>query len=227
MFILLSLTNTLLLANENTKDVDLRLVYSSDFHSEIKPCGCSEQGNLGGILRRASKFSTLKQSQPHTVFVSAGDILDKTDEQNRIKANYMLEGHTYLELDAILPGERDMEFPLKELNKHRLPWVLSNKTKTLPFADHIKHRLNSGKRIIIDGVLERALIRNRKVHLQQADKSLKQILKKTKARNTDFIILLVHGSEEFTNKFVNWPLIDVIVRGHLDDVVNHYQQIHT
>ena len=146
LFVLLSQANTLLLANENTKDVDLRLVYSSDFHSEIKPCGCTAQGNLGGILRRASRFSTLKQSPPYSVYVSAGDILDKTDEQNRIKANYMLEGHTYLNLDAILPGERDLAFPLKTLNKYRLPWVLSNKTKTLPFADHIIRRLNvSGK----------------------------------------------------------------------------------
>lgn len=57
LFVLLSLTSTISLAKEN---IDLRLIYSSDFHAEIKPCGCTAEGNLGGILRRASKFSTLK-----------------------------------------------------------------------------------------------------------------------------------------------------------------------
>jgi len=224
LFVLLSLTNPFLLAKENVKGVDLRLVYSSDFHSEIKPCGCSAQGNLGGILRRATKFSMLKKSHMNTVFVSAGDILDKTDEQNRIKANYMLQGHNYLGLDAILPGERDLAFTLNTLNKNRLPWVLSNKTKTLPFAEYIKRRLDSGKNVLIYGVLEPALVENTKINLLQADKALKKILRKTDAAHDDFIILLVHGLEKFTHQFSDWPLIDVIVRGHLEDVVNQNNQ---
>lgn len=217
LFVLLSLTSTISLAKEN---IDLRLIYSSDFHAEIKPCGCTAEGNLGGILRRASKFSTLKKSQPNTVLVSAGDILDKINEQNTIKANYMLEGHTHLGLDAILPGERDLAHPPSTLNKFRLPWVLTNKTKTLPFTDHIKRRLSSGRTVLIYGLLEPTLAQNNEIYLQNPEKSLKQVLSKTKANKNDFVILLVHGSKEFTKSFTKWPLIDVIVRGHLDAKVD-------
>ncbi len=222
LFVLLSITNTALPGEVN---IDLRLVYSSNFNGEIKPCGCSAEGNLGGILRRASKLSTLKKSLSNTVFVSAGDILDKISEQNRIKADYMLEGHTYLDLDAILPGERDLAYPVKTLKKHQLPWVLTNKIKTLPFADHIERRLSSGKTVFIYGVVEPNLDKNIQRYLQPSDKILKRVLKRTKASDNDFVVLLVHGSESFANKFTKWPLIDIIVRGHLDGIVKKNNRI--
>src|SRR3990172_3565905 len=117
-----------------------RLVYSSDFHGELKPCGCSAEGNLGGILRRATVFDELRKESIETLFVSTGDIRGEGDEQDQIKPRYMLEGHRELGLDDILPGERELLYPIPLLENDHLPWVFTNNASDLQIALHLQRQ---------------------------------------------------------------------------------------
>ena len=208
-----------MLASAAAVKSEIQLVYSSDFHGELKPCGCTPEGNLGGILRRATKFSEFKAQNPDTIFVSAGDILGHQDEQGLIKADYMLKAQEKLGLDAILPGERDLAFPSKLINQYALPWVLTNQKGNISFVDHIRRRLSNGKNVLIYGLLDPALSHSVKtVGLQDPASSLRDVFKKTNAQMDDFVILLVHGSDKFVQPFTQYKLIDVIVQGHLDAV---------
>jgi len=211
----------------------LTLVYSSDFRGELKPCGCTEEGNLGGILRRATKFSVLrskfgseqrakiKKAHQNILFVSAGDILSSGDEQALIKAQYILEGQHLLNLDAILPGEKDIQHKISLLKKFPLPWVLTNRSKKLPFDDHQQRFLKTGRRVLIFGLLQPELLNRKKQRwLHDPSKSLKAAFIKTKAHKDDIIILLLHGNDDFIKRFQKISLIDVFVRGHLQDIVS-------
>ena len=203
----------------------LTLVYSSDFRGELKPCGCTEEGNLGGILRRATKFSELKSKIKNThqniLFVSAGDILGSSDEQALIKAQYILEGQNLLKLDAILPGEKELHHKNSLLKKFPLPWVLTNQTNQLPFDDHQQRLLQSGRRVLIFGLLQPELVNKNKRHLlHNPSMALKTAFLKTKASKDDMIILLLHGNDDFIKRFQKTSLVDVFVRGHLHDVVS-------
>lgn len=208
-----------------TQPPDLHLIYSSDFLGELKPCGCSETGNLGGILRRATVYEELKKKHPDAVFVSAGDILGAADEQGHIKAEYMLEGHAHLNLDALLPGEKDLAFPIERLTSNDLPWVLTNKTTPLTFAAYRYRHLSSGQRVIILGLLEPGLPGIPKSWLSDPDRALDQALADTQAVAADIVILLLHGEQGFAQRFSQRPLIDVIVRGHLDRPVSSTTQV--
>ena len=198
-----------------------RLVYSSDFRGELKPCGCSQEGDLGGVLRRVTKFTQLRQQAKETIFVSAGDILGPPDEQGVIKGRYMLQAHRYFALDAILPGEQDLLHPLASLQKADLPWVLTNNDGNLPFADHRERHLPAGKRLLVFALLDPQLTdASHKKHLRPPETALQNALRRTKAKAADLIILLLHGNENFAGKFAQQPLLDIIVRGHLHKPVS-------
>lgn len=98
-----------------------QLVYSSNFNGELKLYGCSIEGNLGGILRRATKLNEIKSHNQDAVLVSAGDVLGPVTEQGVIKASYMHSGIASYQMDAILPGEQDLAYDEKLLLNRKLP----------------------------------------------------------------------------------------------------------
>lgn len=193
-----------------------RLIYSSNFNNELKPCGCSKEGNLGGILRRASRLEQLRKETGRLVTVSAGDILGKRDEQGQIKANYMLRGIAELKLDAILPGEQDLQYPMAVLKKRPLPWVLSNGDDTLSF-DRYRERQLGGHRLLILGLLDPGMVTaNHKTHLLNMGNALNSVLASRHVTEKDIVIVLIHSTEAKALPFTRHPRVDVVVRGHLD-----------
>ncbi len=165
-----------------------RLVYSSNFNNELKPCGCSKEGNLGGLLRRASRLQQLRKETGHIVVVSADDILGKHDEQGRIKARYMLQGIAKLKLDAILPGEQDLQHPLAVLQKRSLPWVLSNGDDSLSF-DRYRERQMGGRRLLILGLLDPDTVTAKhNTHLSDMNSALRTILVARHVTDQDIVV---------------------------------------
>ena len=222
---------TLLLFNQHyvLGNEQLNLIYSSDFIGEIKPCGCSEKGNLGGILRRATKLDELRRL-PNPILVSAGDILyydentasnkDKQNtltvqqEQNNIKSHYILKAYEQYRLNAILPGEEDLQYGLDMLSQYSLPWLLSNQEQTDMLKKIISLTSPGNKKIYILGVIEPALTK-KIMKLSEPAVALNILSKQYNIKKEDFVILLTHGSEKFSNNLSRLPYIDIIVRGHI------------
>ena len=48
------------------------LVYSGNLDSELEPCGCSEEGDLGGLRRHATVLAQLREQHPELVALSSG-----------------------------------------------------------------------------------------------------------------------------------------------------------
>ena len=197
-----------------------QLVYSSNFNGEIKPCGCSVEGNLGGILRRATKLNELRLHNKNTVLVSAGDILGVVTEQSVIKARYMLQGIESYAMDAVLPGEQDLLYDPEILFKSRLPWVLTNQ-HALPVERYRKKVLSDGQRIVIFGILDPALIKaqNQPV-VSEPVAALENALREAKVTETDVVILLLHTASDDIRHFESNALLDIIVRGHIEKPVD-------
>lgn len=193
-----------------------QLIYASDLYGELKPCGCSDKGNLGGVLRRASKLEALAAENTNTVVVSAGDILSGLDEQGRIKSKYILQAYAELGIDALLAGERELRFATEVLHKHPLPWVLSNAGKASGFPRKQIKKLGNGKRVIILGVLQQTLTG---LELDEPAAAILRELKEVRLDKNDTIVLLVHGDKAYAERFAALNQIDVIVRGHLDGPV--------
>lgn len=105
---------------------ELTLVYSGNLNGELEPCGCSEEGDLGGILRRASKIQALRKSYPDLILVSSGGLVSFESAQDRLKGKYIFAGLETLSYDAIGIQWRDLAFGLSLLTDSKLPWLASN-----------------------------------------------------------------------------------------------------
>lgn len=117
------------------------IIYSGNLDGELEPCGCSEAGDLGGILRRASKIEELRKQQPHLFLISSGSLLANASPRDRLKSEYILKGIATMNYDAIGLQWRDLAYGVDFLNTTPLPWVVTNWKKSDTFSPwrHIEH----------------------------------------------------------------------------------------
>lgn len=104
----------------------LTLIYSGNLDGELEPCGCSPEGDSGGIRRRATKLAELRQDNPRLILLSSGGLINNTSPNDRITADYIFKGFATLGFDAIGVQWRDLAFGLDAVTKRSLPWVASN-----------------------------------------------------------------------------------------------------
>jgi hypothetical protein len=118
----------------------MTIVYSGNLNGELEPCGCTEEGNLGGIKRRATLLKKLRRENPNLFTVSAGGLLSSDGPDDRLKSEYILKGFSYLDYDAIGVQWRDLVYGPEFVFSAKLPWVISNwKNNTVPAQRVIKH----------------------------------------------------------------------------------------
>lgn len=104
----------------------LLLIYSGNLDGELEPCGCTEEGNMGGINRRVSVLDKLRTENPGMVAISGGGLISAEGSTDQIKAKYILKGFTELKYDAIGMQWKDLSYGPQFLTQEQLPWVVSN-----------------------------------------------------------------------------------------------------
>ena len=104
----------------------MTLIYSANLDGELEPCGCSDEGNLGGIKRRASLLSHIREQDASVVVVSAGGLLSAEGAGDQLKSEYILKGFATLDYDAIGLQWRDLAYGAEFVQQEKLPWVVSN-----------------------------------------------------------------------------------------------------
>jgi len=110
----------------SAKPVTVNLIYSGNLDGELEPCGCSEQGDLGGLKRRAQLLDDLRKKQPASLVVSAGGLIASDGASDRIKSEFILEGFNLLKYDAVALQWKDIAFGPAFLKAQPLPWLSSN-----------------------------------------------------------------------------------------------------
>ena len=105
---------------------NLSLIYSGNLDGELEPCGCSAEGNLGGIRRRATLLTQLREKSPELVVISAGGLLSTDGPGDQLKGEYILKGFAALNYDAIGVQWRDLAYGAEFALDAPLPWVVSN-----------------------------------------------------------------------------------------------------
>lgn len=121
-------------------DRSLVLVYSGNLDGELEPCGCSAEGDFGGIRRRATVLDELRREDPHAFVVSAGGLLSGFAVNGRLTNEYILRGFALLGYDAIGLQWSDLQYGEEFLKAPVLPWVASNwHDGGFSRARHVKH----------------------------------------------------------------------------------------
>jgi len=106
--------------------ISTRVIYSGNLDGELEPCGCSEAGDLGGILRRASKIAELRKQWPQLFLISSGGLLANASPRDRLKSEYILKGFSAMRYDAVGLQWRDLSYGSAFLDAAPLPWTASN-----------------------------------------------------------------------------------------------------
>ncbi len=114
---------------------------TGDYRGEIKPCGCSQKGDQGGI-ERASSF--IKGHNQGKFWVDLGNFSAQPNEQGHLKTALFVKYFKKLGVTAILPGPREFASGEAFFTKHQLPYLLSNQKRVLaPAATKItSHRVD-------------------------------------------------------------------------------------
>lgn len=102
------------------------LVYSGNLDGELEPCGCSEEGDLGGLKRRVKMVDSLRREIPDLFLISSGGLLISETPQDKLTSEYILKGLASLDYDAIGVQWRDLAFGEAFLSRANLPFVTND-----------------------------------------------------------------------------------------------------
>lgn len=102
------------------------IVYSGNIDGELEPCGCSVEGNLGGVMRHATTVDRLRQAHPELFVLSAGGLIVSAVSQDRLTSEYILKGFAQLGYDAVGVQWSDLAYGETFARQSPVPWVASN-----------------------------------------------------------------------------------------------------
>ena len=108
---------------------DMTIIYSGNLEGELEPCGCTLEGDLGGIKRRVTIIDELRKTSPQLFLISSGGLIVSYASTDRLTSEYILKGFDALDYDAIGVQWQDLSYGTEFIQTARLPhlpWVASN-----------------------------------------------------------------------------------------------------
>lgn len=106
--------------------IDMTIIYSGNLEGELEPCGCTLEGDLGGIKRRATIIDELRKTSPQLFLISSGGLIVSYASTDRLTSEYILKGFNTLDYDAIGVQWQDLSYGTEFIQTAHLPWVASN-----------------------------------------------------------------------------------------------------
>ena len=61
------------------------LIFSGDLRGEIKPCGCAEEGDMGGLLRRLTYINQKHLHHENLLYFDLGNNFPEPSQQGDLK----------------------------------------------------------------------------------------------------------------------------------------------
>ena len=105
----------------------VEIVYSGNIDGELEPCGCSIEGDLGGILRQSSTINKLRQKNKDLITLSSGGLIVSMVPQDKLTAEYILKAYAKLEYDAVGLQWPDLAYGDSFALENKINWVSSNR----------------------------------------------------------------------------------------------------
>jgi len=108
---LLSLSNLPLYSFEKNTTKHITILHTNDVHSHIDPfpSNDSRNPNQGGVARRATLINLIRQENPNTLLLDAGDIFQGTPYFNFYGGELELKLMSMMGYDAATIGNHDFD----------------------------------------------------------------------------------------------------------------------
>ncbi len=217
----------------------ITVLHTNDVHSHIDAFGPEDgrNANKGGVARRASLIESIRQENPHTLLLDAGDIFQGTPYFNYYGGELEFRLMSKLKYDATTIGNHDFDNGIDglftQLPHAKFEFITSNydfsntimDTHTKPYKVFKKGGIKIGVfglGIELKGLVDSAMYKETKyMDPIEASQEMTRILKNDKA--CDLIICLSHLGYNYRNnpeKISDLKLaaatkdIDLIIGGH-------------
>ncbi|MGK0289945.1 MAG: hypothetical protein ACI86H_001400 [bacterium] len=116
----------------NFATAQTQYLITGNIQGEIKPCGCSEEGDLGGVERASTFFQQIKKKKKSLVWFDLGNFAQEPTAQGKLKNQILQQYFLKNKVSAILPSPREFAQGSKIFKRLPLPYVLTNLKKKLP-----------------------------------------------------------------------------------------------
>lgn len=222
LIIVLLMGCTALPESTESRSGDLLIVYSGNVLGELKPCGCDQEEDQGGIERRMGYLKQVLLREPNTLLVDLGDNFKESTRQGKLKARTLMQALAKMHYDAVTLGDKDLLYGNRFLSGiQNIPWVAANlqlEGLTLP-ASRTKV-LDNGLRVFITAVADPDLFytsSDSNVSLSDPRAALQAQLAKARHSETpDLVVVLTHMTREKGLTFLDVPGVDVVINGHIE-----------
>jgi len=204
------------------------LIFSGDLRGEIKPCGCAEEGDMGGILRKQTYVKQKHSLHKNILYFDLGNNFPDPSQQGDLKIPLIHSSMEKFSPEAVLVGPNEWQNGLHWLDS-KIPYILSNQNTKLNFLNSkiINHE---NHRIIVLGYLSPSLVYLNKnepsVIFPVNQELLSNWWKKFQINTGQFRILLFRGNANELKLFDESGMFDLIVSGsNNDDELNQVLKI--
>ncbi|MCB9309459.1 MAG: metallophosphoesterase [Lewinellaceae bacterium] len=233
-----------LLAREDDVDIlKLTILHTNDVHSRIEPFpmdGSKNQG-LGGVAKRATLISQIREQEKHVLLLDAGDIFQGTPYFNFFGGELEIKLMSQLGYDAGTIGNHDFDAGVdglaKQLVHANFPLIVSNydfsenemHNKTIPYKIFKKGNIKigvTGVGIEMAGLVPTALY-NKTVYNDPIANAQKWATWLKQDQKCDYVICLSHLGYKYNDSKLsdqvlaaNTRDIDLIIGGHTHTFLN-------
>jgi len=222
-----------------SKSIKITILHTNDVHSHIDAFGAEnkEYANKGGVARRASLIETIRNENPNTLVLDAGDIFQGTPYFNYYGGELEFKLMSKLKYDAATIGNHDFDNGIDglyaQLPHAKFQFITANydfsntimDTHTKPYKIFIKDGIKIGVfglGIELNGIVNSSLFKETKyLDPIEISQDMSRILKTDEG--CDLVICLSHLGYYYKNnpnKISDLILakstkdIDLIIGGH-------------
>ncbi|MBS1255128.1 MAG: Cytochrome c-554 [Deltaproteobacteria bacterium] len=191
------------------------LVFSGDLRGEIKPCGCAEEGDMGGLLRRLTFFKKQDPLHENLLYFDLGNNFPEPSEQGDLKIRLIHTALEKLSPEVVLVGPSEWQNGQHWLTPD-IPYLLSNQDSKFNFLTS-KIISQGNQSLVVFGYLSPGLVYQNKNELPAIMPVSPDLLSEWKEKigktSQKFRILLFRGISDELEKFNKSGLFDLIVTG--------------
>jgi len=195
------------------------LIFSGDLRGEIKPCGCAEEGDMGGLLRRLTYLKQKYSLHDNLLYFDLGNNFPEPSQQGDLKIPLIHSALEKFSPEAVLVGPNEWQNGLHWLDS-KIPYILSNQNTKLNFLN-LKTIHHENRRIIVLGYLSPSLVyqnKNEPSLIYSVNQELLSDWKEKIQKNSaPFRILLFRGNADELDLFDKSGMFDLIVAGSNND----------
>ncbi len=210
-------------AQEKQCNVKVTLLQVNDVY-QFAPV---DQGTTGGLARVLTLTKSIREQNPNTLFVMAGDTISPSVESITYKGAQMIDAWNAAGLDYATFGNHEFDFGpdvLRErIKESKFSWVAANviDLKTgKPFGDvppYVIREFNGVKVGLFGLVLPETKSTSRPgpdVEFRNSCDTAKQMVSELKAQGVKVIVALTHLSMREDKEVARCADVDLIIGGH-------------